>query len=401
MSALRILACSYLVSASVFVVAAGLVSHPELGRDLSRAGAAAAARLHALFDAPSPVVRLTLAPEQPADARTWARSTSIPIAPRDVAPNDDRLAEPEFSASVTLMILPDLTPEMPARVAPPAPRLARPRLPRAAMPEFDIATAPSVAPSISGAIPAPPPLPGESPRENLTRENLTRENLARGILPQGTGRAAAAANRLAAGLTPEMLRHFELFLYVSKAARGPLAQRMYVFDKQGGELRLLHDWAASTGREQSEVNARGRASFTATPPGYYQLDPKRMYRRYQSWSWDQPMPHAMFFNWERRGLQTGLAIHAASGDWENKLGSRASAGCVQLSPENARTLYELVRGQYRGQAPRFAYNGKTRTMSNQGAFQRDAKGRLAMADGYKVLIFIEDYGGSDRVAALY
>lgn len=386
MSALRILACSYLVSASVFVVAAGLVSHPHLGRDLARAGVAAAARVHALIDAPSPVVRLTLMPEQPADARTWARSTTIPIAPRDVASNDDRLAEPEFSASVTLMILPELTPEMPARIAPPAPRLARPRPPRAAMPEFDIATAPfiapSVAPSITKAIPAPPPLPGES-------------------LAPVAGRAADAARRLSAGLTPEMLRHFELFLYVSKAARGPLAQRMYVFDKRGGDLRLLHDWAASTGREQSEVNARGRASFTTTPAGYYQLDPKRMYRRYQSWSWDQPMPHAMFFNWERRGLQTGLAIHAASGDWESRLGSRASAGCVQLSPENAQTLYELVRSQYRGQTPRFAYNGKTRTMSNRGALQRDAKGQVAMADGYKVLIFIEDYGGSDRVAALY
>ena len=381
MSALRILACSYLVSASVFVMAAALVSHPQMGRDLARAGVAAAARLHALFDTPSPVVRLTLVPEQPADARTWARAT-IPIAPRDVAPTDDRLAEPEFSASVTLMILPDLAPEPPARLAPPAPRLAKPRLPRPAMPEFDVAIAPSVAPSVAPAIPAPPPLPGE---------RLTR----------GAGRAADAARRLSAGLTPEMLRHFELFLYVSKAARGPLAQRMYVFDKQGGDLRLLHDWAASTGREQSEVNARGRASFTTTPSGYYQLDPRRMYRRYQSWSWDQPMPHAMFFNWERRGLQTGLAIHAASGDWQGRLGSRASAGCVQLAPENARTLYDLVRGQYRGQTPRFAYNGKTRTMSNQGAFQRDAKGRLAMADGYKVLIFIEDYGGSDRVAALY
>ena len=26
------------------------------------------------------------------------------------------------------------------------------------------------------------------------------------------------------------------------------------------------------------------------------------------------MPNAMFFNWEREGVQTGLAIHAATGD---------------------------------------------------------------------------------------
>ncbi|RZA11714.1 MAG: hypothetical protein EOP93_22965 [Lysobacteraceae bacterium] len=215
-------------------------------------------------------------------------------------------------------------------------------------------------------------------------------------------RSAAAARRLSAGLTPDMLNNFELFLYVSKAARGPLAQRMYVFDKTpGNELRLLHDWAASTGREQSEVNARGRASFTTTPPGYYQLDPARMYRRYHSYSWDQPMPYAMFFNWERRGLQTGLAIHAASGERLDRLGSRASAGCVQLSPENAQTLYELVRSQYRGQTPRFAYSSATRTMSNKGALMRDANGKLRMANGYKVLIVIEDHAGSERVAALY
>jgi hypothetical protein len=31
----------------------------------------------------------------------------------------------------------------------------------------------------------------------------------------------------------------------------------------------------------------------------------------------------------------------------------------------------------------------------------DASGNLKMADGYKVLIFIEDYGGQDVVAALF
>ena len=32
-------------------------------------------------------------------------------------------------------------------------------------------------------------------------------------------------------LTPEMRGHFDLFLYVSKADHGPLAQRMYVFQQ--------------------------------------------------------------------------------------------------------------------------------------------------------------------------
>ena len=66
-----------------------------------------------------------------------------------------------------------------------------------------------------------------------------------------TDRATAVAMRLRAQLTPEMLGNFDLFLYVSKAERGPLAQRMYVFRKtRSGELNLFYDWAASTGREQ-------------------------------------------------------------------------------------------------------------------------------------------------------
>jgi hypothetical protein len=115
-----------------------------------------------------------------------------------------------------------------------------------------------------------------------------------------------------------------------------------------------------------------------------------MYTRYRSYSWDQPMPHAMFFSHRRAGIQTGLAIHAAAD--ESKLGTRASAGCVQLSPDNARTLYELVRGDYRGQVPRF-FVDRNDTMSNQGRFAKAADGSLRMATGYRVLINIENYGG--------
>jgi hypothetical protein len=125
-----------------------------------------------------------------------------------------------------------------------------------------------------------------------------------------------------------------------------------------------------------------------------------MYRSYHSYNWDQPMPHAMFFDWERKGRQTGLAIHATSAQSLEKLGQRASAGCVQLSSENAETLFNLIRTDYRGQVPRFAYNSENRTRSNDGAFMRDRNGRLRMADGYRVLVFIEDYGGKNVVAAL-
>jgi hypothetical protein len=191
-----------------------------------------------------------------------------------------------------------------------------------------------------------------------------------------------------------MRDNFGLFIFVSKAAAGPLAQRMYVFRKEQGALNLLYDWAASTGREKTEVNPRGTRSFTATPAGIYQFDPERMYRAYRSFSCDQDMPYAMFFNWVREGLQTGLAIHAATGDDIARLGARASAGCVHLAPENARTLFALVKAEYRGQVPRFSIDANE-TMSSKGKFSHRADGSLRMADGYRVLIDIEDYSGAD------
>jgi hypothetical protein len=217
------------------------------------------------------------------------------------------------------------------------------------------------------------------------------------VLPQD--RLKAAAFRLKDKLTPEMVDHFDLILYVSKANSGVLAQRMVVFRNSDGVLTPIHDWKVSTGREQDEVSPRGRSTFTATPKGFYEFDPDRMYRAYHSWNWDRDMPHAMFFNWERRGVETGLAIHAATDEDIAKLGNRASAGCVHLGPENAALLYHMVKG-HEGRVPRFAYNADTETMSNSGNFMHDRKGRLRMVKGYKALVMIDDYSGDNRLAGL-
>ena len=396
MSTLRLLALSYLAAASVFTLTGVVQSHPDLWRDLGARGQALSDRiarqllnpaldrmrrhdvtlLDSLDHRHEPVVRLTILPLTPGEERLMARKPSVPAQPRAFAPNEWAPPDIESSAFATIEILPDLPDDLPE---PPEPKLATPRMPRAVAPEIRIAKNPGKQAAPTWRIPDPPPPD----------------------MPAGE-RAMAASMRLKAGLSPDMLNNFDLFLYVSKAASGPLAQRMYVFKKtQGDTLTLAYDWAASTGREKSETNARGRPSFTATPAGYYQLDPARMYRRYRSYSWDQPMPNAMFFNWERRGLQTGLAIHAASGENVAKLGTRNSAGCIHLSPENAETLQTLIRANYRGKVPRFAYNAATRTMSNKGALMYGRDGSLRMTDGYRVLIFIEDYGGKDMVAALF
>jgi lipoprotein-anchoring transpeptidase ErfK/SrfK len=220
--------------------------------------------------------------------------------------------------------------------------------------------------------------------------------------PLSTKEIALVEQRLKDNLTSEMFNNFELFLYVSKASDGPWSQRMFVFEKEpSGDLALAYNWLVSTGRESDDINPSGQKLPTDTPAGYYELDPHRFYPRYVSSQWGEKMPFAMFFNWQKDGEQTGLAIHSASGDDVGLLGKRASAGCVRLPPEAAKTLFNLIKTKYRGLAPRFAVDHRSGTMSNDGIILHDHDGHVQLADGYKVLVFIEDYGGENVVAAMY
>ena len=84
-----------------------------------------------------------------------------------------------------------------------------------------------------------------------------------------------------------------------------------------------YEWPVSTG-------LRG---YT-TPSGTYTAS--SMNEIWYSKQWDNaPMPHAVFFTRE------GHAIHGTNET--KKLGKPASHGCVRLAPENARTLFALVK----------------------------------------------------------
>ena len=84
-----------------------------------------------------------------------------------------------------------------------------------------------------------------------------------------------------------------------------------------------YEWPVST----------GRAGYS-TPSGTYTAT--SMNEIWYSKQWDNsPMPHSIFF------MKDGHAIH---GSYEVKnLGKPASHGCVRISPENATTLYALVK----------------------------------------------------------
>jgi TonB family protein len=102
-----------------------------------------------------------------------------------------------------------------------------------------------------------------------------------------------------------------------------------LIDKSTLEMKVFVDnaeryrWKVSTGLPGYE-----------TPSGTYRA--RSLHRIWYSKQWDDaPMPHAIFFT------KKGHAIH---GTGETKrLGRLASHGCVRLAPENARTLFALIK----------------------------------------------------------
>ena len=96
-------------------------------------------------------------------------------------------------------------------------------------------------------------------------------------------------------------------------------QRMVVY--VGGQKR--YEFVVST----------GRAGYT-TPSGTFR--PSSMHKMAISVKYgNTPMPHTIFFT------RVGHAIHATTA--VKQLGRVASHGCIRLSPENAKTVYELVK----------------------------------------------------------
>ena len=106
------------------------------------------------------------------------------------------------------------------------------------------------------------------------------------------------------------------------------AQVVVSIDEHSQEMTVTVDgleeyvWPVSTGVVRH-----------ATPSGTYK--PFRMEEFHFSEEWDDaPMPHSIFFT------RLGHAIHGT--EYVDKLGKRASHGCVRLDPDNAATLFALV-----------------------------------------------------------
>jgi lipoprotein-anchoring transpeptidase ErfK/SrfK len=381
---LRALSLVYLASASAYGVAIAMQSESPW-----------AVGVRSAYGDAEPVVRswTQTAAEKAKPAGEWIVAKDKAFfawydPPRDMARKSYPLPQHVARATPPLVLRPAIIPVVPE------PQVAAPQPPaiEVAPPAPVVAANPPSAPAakqpleLADRTPLPPPAMAPVPDAN----------------PPSPAELDRVLTHLKVSLTRELYDNFSLFLYVSKADKGPWAQRMYVFRKEtDGNLKMLYEWPVSTGRELIELAPDGTKQASFTPQGYYELDPDRMYRNYHSTQWDQPMPYAMFFNWEKGGYQTGLAIHGATGADISLLGERSSAGCVHLDPKNAALLFHLIRADYKGLAPRFAYDSRTATMDNNGFLMHDKAGNLEYAEGYKVLVFIENDGGANVVAALF
>jgi lipoprotein-anchoring transpeptidase ErfK/SrfK len=404
--ALRQLSVVYLAAASSFAVAVTLAQHPMLNsavhtgaRFTAMQGEAAAIALNTYVIQPGWSLTKTQSAVLYRDA--WnainppvqvAQQTvkAKPVVVAKAKPAPVVIDRAKADTAVAQLQKPNI---VAPQTAPPA--LRPPIVEGAPAPDAQVAAVTPPAPKFTLAPQAMAPVP--PPVQSATASALPPDR------QPSASELAAVTQHLRDSLTQEMLANFELFLFVSKAEGTTAAgQRMYVFQKQdSGDLVLLHNWPVSTGREKVEFAPDGSKQPSFTPAGYYELDANRMYVHHFSGQWRQPMPYAMFFNWENHGYQTGLAIHSATGDDIGLLGSRASAGCVRLAPENARVLFSLIKNNYKGLMPKFAYDKRTATMANNGVLLHTTDGRLEMAEGYKVLVFIENYGGQNVVAALF
>jgi hypothetical protein len=209
--------------------------------------------------------------------------------------------------------------------------------------------------------------------------------------------AGLVAARMLVLVPARLMPYFDLFFYVSKAAEGPWAQRLFIFHKAtDGTLAFEDSFPVSTGRERDEKY------FTDTPAGLLELDPDRFEPMHYSHTWDDAkMPWSMFFNYIRHGEKGGIALHAAIGSREDRdLGHRASGGCVRLPLERADQLYHRIQAEEAGQVPILAIDPARNATSLTGEIQTDGQGHDLLSNGYKVLVVIDDYPGTSPGAAI-
>ena len=152
----------------------------------------------------------------------------------------------------------------------------------------------------------------------------------------------------------QAVRNNRMVIAVNKATKGPDAQTMTIYENGSVILREK----ISTGREKQENSKSGRVYVSTTPKGFFR--PTKIYKDYLSYTWNAPMPNAVFF-------VGGIAIHATGKSHYPELGTRASGGCVRTKLETSEFVRNKVMETGRGNRP------------GQFTIEKEAQGRNRIA----------------------
>jgi hypothetical protein len=164
----------------------------------------------------------------------------------------------------------------------------------------------------------------------------------------------------------DVFAEFPVVIIVDTAVEGPTAQKVSVYNQS----QLWATYLTSTGREQWEEPPSGKKYFSSTPVGWYTA--QHFVIDHHSSIWDAPMEFAIFFN-------GGIALHATTPDFYDKLGTRASGGCVRLKREDAEALWNLTYNLPLKDVPVFDV---------QGNMETDPQGQVIRKLGRGILILV-------------
>ncbi len=190
---------------------------------------------------------------------------------------------------------------------------------------------------------------------------------------------------------------FTIALYVNVANRGPMAQRMWVLQRDelgadwklglwderywkprlaGTDARPSFSWKISSGRKYPGDDRSG-----PTLSGVFTLDERKGRTRF---GYTAPgMINVMYIDYHyRSGRRSGIAFHGTTNGRYRLLGRPDSHGCIRMTKRNARALLSRLRGRDGvlsddlrwGRVPRF---WKRQSGRNRYGYTRDGSFHLA------------------------
>lgn len=131
---------------------------------------------------------------------------------------------------------------------------------------------------------------------------------------------------------------YKLFFLVDKSkSKGPSTlrvgkgvepQTLYIYERVGDELQLIKAFPVSTGKESAPGSSDTREGFTRIQSAM---------AGYKSKKYGTAMAYSLWFESEY-----GTAIHETTPESCQKIGTRASAGCIRLCPGTSHEVFNLV-----------------------------------------------------------